>query len=283
MAARVEHIGEATLYLGDCLDILPTLPKVDMVVTSPPYGQQRDYGNIVKDWRRLVSGALLATQIERDAQVLINLGLIYKNGECVEYWDGLKNDMRRVGFRLFGWYVWDKGFGLPGSWGGRLAPAHEFIFHFNRDAVAARKWVRTQDRGKSGTGRREANGTIRGRLSEEACGQPYKVPDSVFRSPPLMSRGQIENAHPAVFPVLLPAHFIQTFSDAGDTILDPFMGSGTTGVACAKLGRKFIGVEIHEPYFDIACRRIEEAYRQPNLFAEPRPKATQDNLFGRPS
>jgi site-specific DNA-methyltransferase (adenine-specific) len=61
------------------------------------------------------------------------------------------------------------------------------------------------------------------------------------------------------------------------------MGSGTTGVACAKLGRKFIGIEIHEPYFDIACRRIEEAYRQPRLFAEPRPKATQDNLFGRPS
>jgi len=57
--------------------------------------------------------------------------------------------------------------------------------------------------------------------------------------------------------------------------LDPFMGSGTTGVACAKLGRHFIGIEREPTYFDIACRRIEEAYRQPRLFAEPPPKAEQ--------
>jgi len=63
------------------------------------------------------------------------------------------------------------------------------------------------------------------------------------------------------------------------TILDPFMGSGTTGVACVNLGRKFIGIEIHEPYFEIACRRIEEAYRQPRLFAEPKPKPKQEALL----
>lgn len=63
-----------------------------------------------------------------------------------------------------------------------------------------------------------------------------------------------------------------------NTILDPFMGSGTTGVACANLGRKFIGIELHEPYFDIACRRIAEAYRQPRLFEEPAPKIEQGAL-----
>lgn len=63
------------------------------------------------------------------------------------------------------------------------------------------------------------------------------------------------------------------------TILDPFMGSGTTGVACANLGRKFIGIEICEAYFDIACRRIDEAYRQPRLFEEPAPKPVQANLL----
>ena len=61
-----------------------------------------------------------------------------------------------------------------------------------------------------------------------------------------------------------------------ETILDPFMGSGTTGVACANLGRSFIGIEIDPGYFDIACRRIEEAYRQPRLFEEPAPKPVQD-------
>ncbi len=64
-----------------------------------------------------------------------------------------------------------------------------------------------------------------------------------------------------------------------DTILDPFMGSGTTGVACAKMGREFIGIELDEDYFNIACKRIEEAYRSPDLFIEQPKKATQEPLF----
>lgn len=63
----------------------------------------------------------------------------------------------------------------------------------------------------------------------------------------------------------------------GHTILDPFMGSGTTGVACAKLGRRFIGIEIEPKYFDIACKRIEDAYKQPDLFIE-RPKPVQEAM-----
>ena len=62
---------------------------------------------------------------------------------------------------------------------------------------------------------------------------------------------------------------VQRASLSGETVLDPFMGSGTTGVACVKLGRKFIGIELDEGYFDIACRRIAEAYRQPDMFIEP--------------
>tara|TARA_R110000868_G_scaffold346380_1_gene607423 strand:+ start:43 stop:303 length:261 start_codon:yes stop_codon:yes gene_type:complete len=63
---------------------------------------------------------------------------------------------------------------------------------------------------------------------------------------------------------------IESWTIPGQTILDPFMGSGTTGVACARLGRKSIGIEIHEPYFDIACRRIEAAYREPrDMFLPP--------------
>lgn len=62
------------------------------------------------------------------------------------------------------------------------------------------------------------------------------------------------------------------------TVLDPFMGSGTTGVACAKMGRKFIGIEIEPKYFDIACKRIEEAYKQPDMFVELPKKAEQINF-----
>jgi len=85
--------------------------------------------------------------------------------------------------------------------------------------------------------------------------------------------------HPTQKPIAVMSWCIQSLPKGSDCILDPFMGSGTTGVACAKLGRRFIGIEIEERYFDIACRRIEDAYKQPDFFIEkPRP-AVQEPLF----
>ena len=83
--------------------------------------------------------------------------------------------------------------------------------------------------------------------------------------------------HPTQKPLSLMQWCLGFLPDA-QIILDPFMGSGTTGVACMKLGRKFIGIEIEEKYFDIACRRIEEAWKQPRLFDEPKQKAVQEAL-----
>ena len=86
--------------------------------------------------------------------------------------------------------------------------------------------------------------------------------------------------HPTEKPVPLFSAWVRDFTNAGETILDPFMGSGTTGVACVKLGRKFIGIEIEPKYFDIACKRIEAAYAQPDMFVSPpQPKAVQLNLL----
>ena len=73
--------------------------------------------------------------------------------------------------------------------------------------------------------------------------------------------------HPVAYPLDVPRRCIEAATDTGDTALDPFMGSGTTGVACANLGRKFIGIEIEPKYFDIACERIDNAYRQQRMFA----------------
>jgi len=89
-----------------------------------------------------------------------------------------------------------------------------------------------------------------------------------------------EKSHPTQKPLAVMEWSLGFFPDA-HAVLDPFMGSGTTGVACARLGRRFIGIEIDETYFDIACRRIEEAYRQPRLFGEePAPKPIQHSLLG---
>jgi site-specific DNA-methyltransferase (adenine-specific)/modification methylase len=84
--------------------------------------------------------------------------------------------------------------------------------------------------------------------------------------------------HPTQKPLELMKWCIEKLPDKTETILDPFMGSGTTGVACAKLGRKFIGIELEPKYFDIACKRIEAAYKQPDLFVEPPAKAVQGGL-----
>lgn len=90
--------------------------------------------------------------------------------------------------------------------------------------------------------------------------------------------GRVEYGHPTQKPLAL-MEWCLGFLPNARTILDPFMGSGTTGVACAKLGRSFIGIELDPGYFDIACRRIEEAYRQPDLFiAPPTPKPVQEGL-----
>lgn len=87
-----------------------------------------------------------------------------------------------------------------------------------------------------------------------------------------------ERFHPTQKPVEVMRWCIEQLPKDTQTILDPFMGSGTTGVACAKMGRKFIGIELDPDYFDIACKRIEEAYKQPDLFVEAQKPAEQEKM-----
>ena len=293
---REEVIGDARLILADCREVLLMLVGIDTVVTSPPYGTQRDYGGRITDWDGIMRP--LSKLQSDDAQILVVLGLIYRDGELWEYWSNFKADMRRDGWRLFGLYVWDKGYGLPGDWSGRLAPAHEFIFHFNKCARQPSKWISLLERQLDiGTGLRRSHGNTTGLSSPETVGQPFKIPDSVLRIGPHNARGGLEDDHPAVFPIGFAEHLCITFSSLDGIICDPFMGSGTTGVACAKLGRRFVGIEVYEPYFDIACRRIEQAQRQRDLFndtnelrtrahnlgTEPSANVRTTDLFGNPS
>jgi len=245
-----------TIYHGDCLEILSHLDPVDLVISSPFYLNQRDYETGVSPWASVVPQAFLSSPCSSSCQMFVNLGLIYRDGCCIRYWDLLISSLELHGWKLFGWYVWDQGDGLPGNWNGRLAPSHEFVFHFNKKPVMPLKWISTQKRGPSGTGLRGKDGKTKGISSPNKCGQPYKIGDSVIRKYRQMKRNGPESLHPAVFPVGFADYLIRSYP--GVLILDPFMGSGTTLVAAKELGRKAIGIEIEEKYCEIAVNRLRQ-------------------------
>jgi len=283
LTTRTETLAEGvTIHMGDAREIVPTLSaRADMVMTSPPYGQQRDYGQKIGDWRALVSGALAGIQDGGNTQVLVNLGLIHRDSEVVPYWEPFICDMRAAGWRFFGWYVWDQGPGLPMNSSGRLAPAHEFVFHFNRTSRKPNKIVPCTHAGKrkTGAGLRNVDGTMQGWSANCLRHQEFRIGDSVVRAMRANHSGGIEAGHPAVFPIALPRELIASYTDPGEMVVDPFMGSGTTGVAAVKIGRRFTGIEIEPAYFDIARQRISAALSAPDMFVEspraPRAEAAE--------
>jgi DNA modification methylase len=184
--------------------------------------------------------------------------MIHQDGEWLPYWDGWIAWMRAQGWRRFGWYVWDQTFGMPGANHGRLADSHEFIFHFNKVADRTRKTVAKLDRSTklrvSHVGRTREGAVYRPTLSST---DPYKVPDSVIRGISRHQQRGIEMAHPAVFPVALPTEFIKAFSDPGDIVIDPFIGSGSTLLAAEITDRFCLGIEIAPAYCDVVVKRWE--------------------------
>ena len=233
--------------------------QADLCFTSPPYDQQREYTGGAGDWLTLMQGVFGNLPMAEKGQVLVNLGLVHRDGEWRPYWEPWIAWMREQGWRSFGWYVWDQGPGLPGDWQGRLAPAHEFIFHFNQTAERARKSAPSKKAGRihNGGGFRDAAGKVKPYAHDGRAIQSHKVPDSVFRVGRHAARG-IEVQHPAVFPVALVAEIMQAFSDPGDICFEPFAGSGTALIAGQEHGRTVLALEREAPYCDIALARFEQ-------------------------
>jgi DNA modification methylase len=273
-------IGEHRLLCGDSTkkeDVERVMggEKAGLCFTSPPYGQQRDYdGNtkqLVSDWDTLMQGVFKNLPMTDDAQVLVNLGLIHRDGEWIPYWDKWIEWMRSQEWRRFGWYVWDQGSGLPGDWNGRLAPSHEWIFHFNRISNRPEKFIHTkpasQKKGKRDAERsrngefvpsmRGKDGKIKEISSPATQGQTTKIPDSVIRITRHMGNDIARKNHPATFPIELPSFIAQCWP--GD-IVDPFLGSGTTMVACQNLNRKCRGIEISPQYVAVCLERMKMAF-----------------------
>ena len=225
-------IGNATLYHGDCLEILPTLGKVDAVVTDPPYGIGEAAGK--NQSRGKPFGSRADSKNTKGTLVPArNYGSdCWDNKPCSPEQITAMREASKTQV-IFGgnyfnlppsscWLVWDK------DNSGDFADA-ELAWTNIKGAVRLKKW------------------RWNGMLQENMKNKETRV-------------------HPTQKPVPIMEWAIQQSKTVG-TVLDPFMGSGTTGVACMNLGRKFIGIEIEQKYFDIACERIEQAQRQQRLFA----------------
>jgi site-specific DNA-methyltransferase (adenine-specific) len=255
---RVEKIGDATLYMGDCLEILPTLraKSVDMVLCDLPYGTTackwdsvipfthlwEEYGRLSKSTAAI---ALTAAQPFTSALVMSNTD-----------W-----------FR-YEW-VWDK-VQPTGHLNASRQPMRvcESVLVFYREQPTYRPQL-----GSGAPIRRTPGGR-----QTDCYGAHQSIGDDSgsTRQPTTLitiSAGRSPNAvtvHPTQKPVALMEYMALTYTFEGETILDNCMGSGTTGVAAAQQGRKFVGIEREPKYFDIACRRIEQAYKQRPLFdSEP--------------
>jgi len=255
MTLQIETIGNATLYLADCKDEVDEWNTAGLIFTSPPYNCGMNYKGYednlpLEQFSEFLTETIFAKKARAYA---VNVGqYIGSRSDRVLFRDVLLDAAGWI--PLVDEVIWDKGPANGAAWGNypnspRIRAQHESIFLFGSATMP------------------NGNGLSWAEWSA--------LTSSIWR----VSANVDLKTHPAMMPVEIARRAVALWSDTSETVLDPFMGSGTTGVACISVGRSFIGIEREPEYFDIACRRIEEAYKQPRLFDEPPPKAVQEPLI----
>lgn len=231
---RKEIIGDCTLYLGDCREVLPTLGPVDAVVTDPPYGIGFPYNSYQDTPEALIDliGCFMPAALNIARRVVVTPGT--------------------SNIALYPRPLW------TAAWTWETTATY--------GALGYSQWQPILFYGEDVKGFGSVNGVVKSDRIHFTGGS-----------------AKIDHAdgdgHTCPKPLTFIHRVLSRFTLEGETVVDPFLGSGTTGVACALSDRRFVGIEIDPRYFDIACRRIEEAYRQPRLFAEPAPKPVQSSMF----
>lgn len=282
---------QVTLHYGDCMDLLKKLPadSVDLVVTSPPYcigKKYEDPHNDVESFKKqhICMFSELYRVVKPGGSVCWQVGY-HISDKCVVPLDYLVYEIftaysehLEYPFILRNRIIWTFGHGLNST--NRFSGRHETILWFTKGAQTVFNLDEVRIPQKY-PGKKYYKGPNKGKLSGNPLG---KNPSDVWDIPNVKAKHVEKTDHPCQFPVALPQRLIKALTSPNDLILDPFMGSGTTGVAALLEGRRFAGAEIIKDYYDISVKRIKEAadgkakIREDIPIIEPNPKAAVSKL-----
>mgnify|MGYP006374843313 CR=1 FL=1 len=267
-------MSKITIYQGDCLQKLKLLEdnSVDLIVTSPPYADQRKntYGGIstkeyVK-WFLPISEELLRV-LKPTGTFILNIKEKVQDGERSTYVLELILEMRRQGWLWTEEFIWHKKNSYPSEWPKRFRDASERHLQFNKNKkfnmyqetvmVPTGDWAKTRLKKLSETDQIRDNSKVGsgfGKNISNWVDREMAYPTNVLH---LATECNNKN-HSAAFPSSLPEWFIKLFTKEGDVVLDPFMGSGTTNIVAQRMGRNSIGIEIQEQYYEMVKTNIKE-------------------------
>ena len=267
------HLPLDQIIQGDCLTVLPTFPDecVDLVVTSPPYADNRRKGPYkgvpvdgYADWFLPISLELKRVLKPRGSFVL-NIKERAIDGERQIYVLQLILKMREHGWLWVEEYVWNKKNSYPGKWPNRFRDAWERCLHFtkqkqfdmyqDRVMVPMGDWAKSRLKNLSQEDKRRHESAAQSGLGRKVAnwvGRESAYPTNVLHLPTESSNRK----HSAAFPFALPEWFIKLFTNEGDVVLDPFIGSGTTAIASIRQGRHFVGIEVSKEYVELAKQAI---------------------------
>lgn len=259
MSIRVEQLSDhVTLHLGNCLEVLPALGAVDHIIGDPPYEDELHQGaseqRIIRSDGRTMHGDLgfAGVNADRDAiaaavvKASSGWAVLFCLAEGVRAW---RDVLQPAGAKWDTTLFWVKPDASPRFNGQGAARGAE---------CAVTAWCGAGYRSWNGGGRR---GVFTHCVNTDRQGE-----------------------HPTEKPVSLMVELVTLYSNPGQTICDPFMGSGSTGVAAVKSGRRFVGIEMNERWFDLSCRRIEAALKAPGKYKRQRHAEGQQFLsFGEPA
>ena len=273
---------DISLNLGDCKEELSSLPDncIDLIVTSPPYAQRRKhtYGGIhtddYVDWF-LQRSEQFKRILKDKGSFILNIKEHAENGERSTYVLELIIALRKQGWLWTEEFIWHKKNAYPGWWPNRLRDAWERLLQFNKQRnfnmyqeavkVPIGEWVHNR-LNKLGTNdlkrSKPATGSGMGRNISSWIGKEMILPDNVLH----IAAECANKGHSAVFPEALPTWFIKLFTQPGDWVLDPFMGSGTTIAAALQIGRRGYGVDILPENVKLAQKRMTNINQTLYLF-----------------